>query len=253
MSDAVNRYARCRWPNLPEQANRALRMAVRYILERFDPDGIVATGSIVRGNPGPTSDLDIHVIHVIPERQRIQKRFEGVPTEIFVNPPVAIRRYFADEVRQPCTAHMLTTGFVVLDDSPVVAQLVSEAQDWLARPLELTATEVTSQRYLAADAFDNARDIQDTDSAAAIRILNSVVDNMLDYAFLVRGRTLPRVKTYLKELDRLDADLGEVARQYYVAHDVAERFFLADEIARRTIGESSFFEWESPPETIGPE
>ncbi len=69
--------------------------------------GIIVAGTHISGNPDPTSDLDIYVIHAHPQRQRIQKRFKGVPAEIFVNPPAAIRRYFAEEVRRPSTAHML--------------------------------------------------------------------------------------------------------------------------------------------------
>ena len=243
-------YVKCRWPDLPSQPDRALRAAVRFILERFEPDGIIVTGSIIRGNPDPTSDLDIHVIHAKPQRQRIQKRFEGVPAEIFVNPPAAIRRYFADEVRRPSTAHMLTTGFVVLDAAPIVQELVREAREWLDRPLHLTEVQLTAMRYFAADALDNARDVRESDPAAAARILNGAVDGLLDYAFLARGKTLPRAKAYLEELRTVDAALAELAQRYYLAHDGAERFALAEQIAALTVSETGFFEWESPLEMV---
>lgn len=245
-------YVRCRWPELPTRPDRALRAAVRHILDRFEPDGILVTGSIVRGNPGPTSDLDIHVIHDKPQRQRIQKRFECVPAEIFVNPPASIRRYFIDEVRRPSTAHMLATGFVVLDESPIVQQLVHEAQDWLARPLQLSETQRTAMRYLAVDAFDNARDVRDSDAATALRILNGAVDDMLDYAFLAHGRTLPPAKAYVAHLLEADEKVAQLAQRYYLAHDVDERFALAEQIAALTVGETGFFEWESQLEAVEP-
>lgn len=243
-------YVRCRWPDLPSQADRALRSAVRHTLERFEPDGIIVAGTHISGNPDPSSDLDIHVIHAAPQRQRIQKWFEGVPAEIFVNPPAAIRRYFADEVRRPSTAHMLSTGFVVLDEAPIVQQLALEAREWLARPLELTETQLTAVRYFAADAFDNAQDVRDSDPAAALRILNSAVDDMLDYAFLARGKTLPRAKAYVAELREVDTALAQLAHRYYLAHDVAENFSLAEQIAALTVGETGFFEWESLLEAV---
>ena len=53
-----------------------------------------------------------YVIHAQPQRQRLQRRFHGVPAEIFVNPPHTIRGYFENEHRdgRPCTVHMFVTG-----------------------------------------------------------------------------------------------------------------------------------------------
>ena len=211
MSSPIDLYAHCRWPDLPTRSDRAFRAAVRYILERFDVAGIVVAGTHISGNPDPTSDLDIFVIHAHPQRQRIQKRFEGVPAEIFVNPPAAIRRYFAEEVRRPSTAHMLATGFVVLDVAPAVAELRGEAKEWLGRPLELPATQLTLARYLAADAFDNPRDLRRRDAAGAVRILNGVVDNMLDCAFLAAGIPLPAHKGVSRRTGQTGCGIGRVS------------------------------------------
>ena len=137
----MNAIELCRWPELPERTDVALRDAVSYILDRFDVHGIVAAGTHISGQPDPSSDLDIYVVHVHPQRQRIQKRFNGLATEIFVNPPVVIRRYFEQEIRQPLTAHMLATGFVVLDNAAIVEELREEAIEWLNRPLELAESE----------------------------------------------------------------------------------------------------------------
>lgn len=249
----MDMYERCRWPELPQKTDRALRAAVRYILERFEPVGIIAAGTHISGNPDPSSDLDIYVIHAAAQRQRIQKRFDGVPAEIFVNPPSAVRRYFVEEARRPCTARMLASGFVVLNEAPILQQLRQESAEWLQRPLRLSATQLTLARYLPADALDNAKDVRERNPATAVRILNGVVDNMLDYVFLAQGKTLPRQKDYLDALTDLDAALGELAQRYYLANDVTKRFALAEEIAARTTGESGFFEWESALEPVEPE
>ena len=89
--------SRCAWPGLPENYDQALREAVQFILKRFDVLGIVAAGTIIRGSPDATSDLDIYVIHPAPFRQRVQKFFNGIPTEIFVNPPAMVEKYFIEE------------------------------------------------------------------------------------------------------------------------------------------------------------
>ena len=68
-----------------------------HVRATWQPLGILIAGSIVRGEAGPTSDLDVFVIHDQPWRLRAQRRFAGVPAELFVNPPAQIRRYFASE------------------------------------------------------------------------------------------------------------------------------------------------------------
>ena len=92
-----NMMSQCKWPDLPEKYGKALREAVRFILNRFDVSGIVAAGTIIEGNPDLSSDLDVYVIHRKLFRQRIQKFFNDVPAEIFVNPPAA--------VGAPCPPH----------------------------------------------------------------------------------------------------------------------------------------------------
>ncbi len=55
--------ADCRWPNVDEPYALALREAVGFALDRFNALAVIACGSILRGEHGPTSDWDIYVIH----------------------------------------------------------------------------------------------------------------------------------------------------------------------------------------------
>src|SRR5688500_2167996 len=116
--------------------DRALAQLEIHVRATYAPRGIVVSGSIVRGEAGPTSDLDVCVIHDEPWRLREQRRFEGVPVEIFVNPPEQIRRYFASEHDEgrPCTAHMFATGEALSPLDPAVDDLIREAHEWLKRP-----------------------------------------------------------------------------------------------------------------------
>lgn len=83
-----------------------------FIFSRFAPLGIIASGTIIRGTPDPSSDLDICVIHQPMFRQRLQRFFNDVSTEIFVNPVAAIERCFDQEraAQRPCLAHMSRRG-----------------------------------------------------------------------------------------------------------------------------------------------
>lgn len=239
------------WPPLEQRYLGALQTAVDWILSTYTVSGIVACGSIIRGNPGPTSDFDIYVVHAAPERQRVQRVFDGVPAEIFVNPPAAIRHYFALEhaAYRPCTAHMLSHGFVVLERDPVVGDLLAEAATWLAKsPPTLTADQRVMARYFAADQLDNARDLLDTDPENAELLLHTAVRDMLLYLFKAAGRYLPRDKELITATAALDPTAGDLVSALYQAHDVSERLRLAHALGDRILDATGFFPWESTPD-----
>lgn len=89
--------SKCHWPKLSDKYTVALHSAVEFILENYTVSGIIVSGTIILGNPDPSSDLDIYVINAQPFRQRLQKFFHGVPAEIFVNPPQSVERYLEKE------------------------------------------------------------------------------------------------------------------------------------------------------------
>lgn len=242
----------CQWPALTPPYPVALRAAVAHILERFPVLGIIASGSIIRGNPGPTSDFDLYVIHAQPQRQRLQKRFHGIPAEIFVNPPHTIRGYFADEHSEgrPCTAHMFATGFPVLVNDPVVAELQEEARTWLQKAPIVSAQKLLWQRYGLVDQLDNAKDLLNSDPECASRILHQVVDGLVDYYFRSNGRFLPRIKESITKLTEIAPEIAQLTRAYYQSSDAQTQVHLADMLAQRILGVTEFFEWESELQTV---
>lgn len=253
MSEIQSKLARCVYPALAEPYDSALREAVRYSLERYDDViGIVAAGSILRGQGHAASDLDLYVIRTRPQRQRVQRWFHGVPAEIFVNPPQQVERYFASEFRasRPVTAHMLARGEVVLALDPVVERLRTQAEDELQRAPVPSDADLCGERYLAALELEDALDILDEDPAGGTMILGGAVHKMLRYAFRRAGRPLPRDKDLLPALETLDVALADRARRFYLAREAGERRALAEQIADRTLGVRGFFEWESDPEDV---
>jgi len=242
----------CTWPDLPERYDRALREAVTHILGRYTPVGIIAAGSILRRSPDPSSDLDIYVLHLAPFRQRLQKIFNGVPAEIFINPPAAVEGYFASEgtASRPITAHMLVNGFIILDRHPVVEQLRQRAREMLATPPNLSPTQHTWKRYLASNLLEDAVDIAERDPQTAQIFLAQAVFAMLQYHFEAKGRFIPRTKELLARLDDLDPTIAILARDFYTSSSFSVRLSAAEQIADRTIQVRGFFEWESEPEQI---
>jgi predicted nucleotidyltransferase len=242
---------KCNWPKLPEKYDIALRTAVEFILENYTVLGIIVSGTIIRGNPDPSSDLDIYVIHDQPFRQRLQKFFNEIPAEIFVNPPKSVERYFEEEqaARRPLTAHMLSTGFVVLNLDPVIGDLLSKAERLLSQPPE-APQDLTYQRYLSALLFEDAEDIVARDPETAAMIVYRAVAEMLNFCFIKAGSFLPRQKSMLVELAKIDTHVAELARGFYQASTLSEKMELAGRIADRTIEKRGFFEWEMPPNEV---
>lgn len=240
-------------PALAEPYRTALAQAAGYILRRYpDTLGIIASGTIVRGNPSASSDLDLYVIRTTPQRQRVQRWFHGIPAEIFVNPAHQIARYLANDHAEgrPITAHMLATGQVILDRDPVIEQLRADARDALATPFEPSDQDLLFKRYMVATKYEDARDVLESDPASARMMLGDAVHGMLHVRFWRAGAFVPRDKDLLAALLALDPACGVLAQQFYAAATLAEQLPLAEQIAARTINASGFFPWESPPEDV---
>jgi hypothetical protein len=235
----------CRFPELGSPYDDALREAAAYVLEHFEPMAILACGTIVAGNPDPGSDFDLYVIHREPWRQRIQKRFHGVATEIFVNSPESVSAYLESERFRPMAAHMLATGFPVLESDPEVATLRDRARAVLAEPPALEAEQSIFERYAGALMVEDAADVIERDADAASLLATEAVHHAARMRFRLAGRFVPRHKDLLAELDRLDAALARDVRAFLAANDARQRLALAGSIADRVFGAHGFFEWES--------
>jgi hypothetical protein len=224
---------------------------VAYVRATYAPIGIVVSGSIVRGEAGPKSDLDVFVVHDEAWRVREQRRFAGVPAELFVNPPERVRRYFEREHAdaRPCTAHMFATGDVIGPSHPIIDDLVREARDWLARPVEATQEALVQQRYGAVDLLDDARDVIDDDPASAALLLGEAVRGIVAYAFWTRRMFQPRRKTAITELAKIDAVAATLVRTWSTSSGHAA-LDAVEALARQVLGVDTFFEWTSTRETI---
>jgi predicted nucleotidyltransferase len=237
----------CEFPTLPAKYDIALREAVSFVLGSFKPVGIVASGTIVRGNPDATSDLDLWVIHLEPARQRIQKFFNAVPVEIFVNPPWTIQGYFAQDQSnaRPISAHMMATGHVVLAADPVVTELRQRAQWLLTQPPDLSEEAIERARYEAATHFEDATDIAGRSPIGASMLLSQSLMEMMRFAFMNARRFVPRDKDLLEEFGLLAGHSATKVRSFLQTADCDERVRLATEIADEILGVRGFFEWSS--------
>jgi hypothetical protein len=238
---------------LAEPYQTALDEAVRFVVERFDPWGVIVSGTIIRGDPDLNSDLDVYVLHDAPFRQRVQRWFHGVPVEVFVNPEAAVLNYIDTESREgrPSTAHMLATGNVVFSRDPErVARLRRHALASLDTPPSWSPLELVRARYAAATLVEDAVDKRDVDAVGAMRLLGMAMEPALSYWFKSRGAYQPRSKDTLAAVVAVDPVLSEHLSRLWGGATLDDRWeagIMAAELILETRG---FFEWESDPEPV---
>jgi nucleotidyltransferase-like protein len=241
------------WPALRPPYDEALDQAVEYVRERFTPIGVIAAGTVVRGVPDDASDLDIVVIHTAPFRQRLQRRFNTVPAEIFVQPPhearATMEREYADG--RPVLAHMIGTGRVLYRAHEELDALVARARELLSQGPSHDEAHLLRLRYLAATRYEDAEDRAAADPETARLILVQAVADMLRYHVVAAGTFVPRDKDLLAGVDMIDPETAALSRRLLRSASLSEQRELARRLADRTIGVRGFFEWESEPEVRG--
>lgn len=187
-------------------------------------------------------------MHEEPVRQRVQKRFNGVPCEIFINNPTQVRQYFASELQQnrPVTAHMLATGQIVHGqaNSQLLA-LQEEARHYATLASPLTEEQTTFRKYHIVTLLEDAADTLATDEASSCYILDQTIAQVVEFVFAAHQRPLPRIKERLAMLCEVDATIGQSVRQYYQQASIIRKHELANALILHVTGNVEFFEWSS--------
>jgi hypothetical protein len=231
----------------------ALDAATAFVHDRYTPWGVLAAGTIIRGESDPHSDIDLYVLHDAPFRQRVQRRFSGIPVEIFVNTVTSVLGYLDDEEKdgRPSTAHMLATGVVLRGEhDPRMGELQGRAQQSLASRPEWKEPDLVGDRYGAATAIEDALDRRSTDPETAMRLLMRGVDGALSYWYKKHRAFIPREKELLSRVVEGDQELDRLMRRFWGDHSYAERWDAGIDIADRVLETRGFFEWESERDSV---
>lgn len=192
--------------------------------------GVLATGSRIHGQPGATSDLDLHVVIRAPQRQRRNRVVDGVEVELFINPPFQVRCYMEDG--RGVDAHMFTFGRVVYDPHGEVAALRAEAAArWQAGPAPIGARDAWQPRYFAADLLRDLQDIGAEDEATATLLLARAVEQLLRSHYRLQYRWIEKPKRLLADLQQWDPPAAQLARAALVSGPLAERSEALQQLA----------------------
>jgi hypothetical protein len=190
--------------------DRLFEQLIAILRAEFGDDllGLLATGSRIHGTPGPTSDLDAHVLIAQPRRQRRNIILDGVEVEMFINPPFQIRRYFSD---RGVDEHMFTFGRAIYDPLGVVAGLQAAARErWEAGPPPFEQTWMP--RYFAADLLRDLEDVAECDEATANLLIAQITEQLIGSHYRLNRRWPVKLKRRLADLERWDAEAAQLAR-----------------------------------------
>lgn len=240
------------WPDLNEHYLKALKAGTKWIIDNFDPQGIIVCGTIIRGNPDASSDFDVFVIHNKPFRQRIQRIFNSVPFEIFVNPPTSIKKNMGEEFESAmqCTSDMLATGYVLINNSEIIVELINEAKSYLNKEPGYDAKRAEIIRYKAAVLLEDAIDIKDKDIANANIFISDTVQAILDWFYYEKRVFVPRKKEIITKAEMIDSETGKYCRKVMETNLLEDKIYYLKKLADLTIKTYGFFEWESEREVV---
>lgn len=233
---------------MEEKYTLCINQALTWIRANYSTQAVFVCGSIIRGTANAASDFDIYVIHNGDYRQRVQKFFNGVPCEIFINALQHTHVSFESELKnnRPCTAHMLATGVLYFDDKTVDATaLVETAKKYVNLSAGLTAQQVTMAKYSIALAFEDATDVLETDEATATMLLHKTVTEVLGYVYALNKQPLPGVKHRIANLQHIDATVAEIVTGFYAANSAQQQHKLVGDVLSKLGIPKGFFEWES--------
>lgn len=226
----------------------ALDEAKAWIEQNYKPIGIIASGSIIRGNPNAKSDFDIYVIHDEKFRQRIQKYFNTVPCEIFINSIEHTRSSFIKEQMEnrPVTAHMLATGLVIKgEESNNVKSVLDEAKAYQNKPKDFNEHDLTLFKYGISNWLEDANDIAADDKVTCHYILGKVTDKIIDYWFFKNQRPLPRIKERFNIIKTEDGEFYGSICSVYNERSVKEKLKSLNVLVEKELGVKGFFEWQT--------
>jgi hypothetical protein len=141
---------------------QAIDNARRILAARY-PDALfaVAAGSIVRGEGGAFSDLDLTII--FPQRECARREsfvFDGMQIEAFLHDPETIQAFIDDGMADThvTIVHMLATGVLLPEGQADGLKMQSYCQKRLAAPVVRNPKTEDTVRYFASDLIDDLKD-----------------------------------------------------------------------------------------------
>lgn len=197
--------------------------ALDAVLQSLLPDptvqGILFFGSVQRGTPSATSDLDFYVLVEGGLMWRETRLIEGVEAELFYNPVEKMeRRLQVDGDRTAILA--FASGQSLYDPQGHIARLIGQAQQLAkAGPAPLTTEQIMLLRYRLSDLSRDLEDVLGEDAASAALVAGQLLHLTLEACCQLANCFGDKPKRLLHHVARHDTQLQAMARDVLLQHD----------------------------------
>ncbi|OAA30183.1 hypothetical protein AT15_00305 [Kosmotoga arenicorallina S304] len=190
----------------------AIKIAEEFI-EKYYPDCLVVflSGSVVRGEETPTSDLDIVVI--LKPGEKYHRRsfiFSRKPIEVFANTEESIEKFFKFDIadKEPSLPQMCSEGIIIRDTHGLGERIKGHARELLAQgPGKLSKKEIDDYRYSITDLLDDLSG--STKREESIFIVERLVNDAVKLYLLANGQWIGKGKWLYRALKSFDPNLAK--------------------------------------------
>jgi hypothetical protein len=245
--------------HLPVQLARVYHDAAQAVVAEYAPQpevvAILLAGSVVRGEGGTNSDLDMWIIAEVPYRQRRSFVVGDVPVEIFLNPPAWTERYLAEDDAH--AMHMVGYGWPLYIRGGAEAEVAAFQAHFRAAyergPQPLSESAFAAARYGVIDLVFDVEDVLAGDPVSALLVMDRVLAAALNLYYARQRVWLPKWKRLLPELAARAPDLADAVTCYLTTAGAQARYAALREILTRILPEGFGLEqwaWESDRQPI---
>lgn len=213
----------------------ALPAALKRIRARPGAYAALWCGSASRGEGIEGSDLDFHVLVTGDERWRDSFVVEGVPVEVFHNPPRKVRAMFADNDGD--TIHMFAQGKVVLAH-PELASLMAEARQRLeaGRPAQPVSE---FERFVVLESVMDTR-AQVAQPMHPMLVMNGLMRHVIPLLYRSHRWWEVQEKFWLRDLGQRAPDVAADLREVLTASEPLLRQAAFERLALRLTGDFEY-------------
>jgi len=193
------------------RTDQLVGIAAAIRVQRYADASIVfLAGSLVRGEGGPHSDLDLVVIYpTLPCAYRESFEFEGYPVEAFVHDPETLNYFFMEMDRPsgiPSLPQMVVEGIEIPATTDLSRRLKQRAASVIALgPPALDQRAEARLRYAITDLVNDLRDPRQMEQRIGIGA--QLFEALANYFLRSRCLWSARGKAIPSALRRADADL----------------------------------------------
>jgi predicted nucleotidyltransferase len=166
------------------------------------------SGSIIRGEGTPFSDLDIVVIFVdLPNAFRESFYVRDFPVETFVHTPETLNYFFEQDAKQgiPSLPQMIVEGVAVPNETELSNKLKTLANKVLQNPPKLPTEKLDMIRYGITNLIDDLREPRSKEELTATA--TELYNVLADFYFRANGLWSAQNKAIPRLLQKNDSKL----------------------------------------------